>query len=323
MTALTSSLHSFSPTSPHPVTKEKIPITIGHEFSGVVKETGPGVTRFKKGDKVAIQPTIFCGGTSCGACQNHAENACPNGGFVGLSGGGGGMSEYVVLPEAAAFHLPKNVDLDIGALVEPLAVAWHAVDASPIAQLGKEAKCLVFGGGPIGLAVVQVLLARGAAKVICVEVAKKRQEFAKTFGAHHVLDPTKVDVAAQSLELCGGVDGPDIVFDCAGVPKSLETACKAVRSRGTVVNVAIWEKEIPFNPNWLVFREANLKAVLGYQAKDFQGVVDALGSGKLEHAASMITGKIKMESLVKDGYLALIHEKDKHVKILVDVQGSL
>lgn len=214
------------------------------EFSGIVAEVGSGVSRVKVGDKVAVQPTIYCG--KCGACKVNAENACSAGGFVGLSGGGGGMSEFVVVPQEAVFPLPSNVDLDIGALVEPLAVAWHAVDASPIADI-KEPQCLVFGGGPIGLAVVQVLLARGAKTVICAEVAKKRQEFAKDFGAHHVLDPTKTDLQSTCLEICGGLNGPDIVFDCAGVPQSLETACKTVRSRGTVVNVAIWEKEVPFN----------------------------------------------------------------------------
>lgn len=180
------------------------------------------------------------------------------------------MSEFVVVPSEAIFPLPPNIPLDIGALVEPLAVAWHAVDASPIATLPNPPQCLVIGGGPIGLAVVQVLLARGSPNVICAEVAKKRQDFASQFGAHHVLDPSQVDVVSTCLELCGGVNGPDLVFDCAGVAKSLETACKSVRSRGTVVNVAIWEKEVPFNPNWLVFNEANYKAVLGYQKKDFQ-----------------------------------------------------
>lgn len=242
-------LDSFSPTQPHPVTKEQIPITIGHEFSGTIKKLGAGVnsSNLKVGAKVAVQPTIYCG--HCGACKVGAENACPNGGFVGLSGGGGGMSEAVVVPQEAIFPLPSNVDLDIGALVEPLAVAWHAVDASPIADL-KEPKCLVLGGGPIGLAVVQVLLGRGAHTVICAEVAKKRQEFAKEFGAHHVLDPSKVDLPSVCLEICGGLNGPDIVFDCAGVPQSLETACQTVRSRGTVVNVAIWEKEVKSERVW-------------------------------------------------------------------------
>lgn len=92
------------------------------------------------------------------------------------------------------------------------------------------------------MAVVQVLLARGAELVICVEMAAKRQEFAKQFGAHHVLDPSKTDIIKTALELCGGQSGPDIAFDCAGVPATIESACTVVRSRGTVVNVAIWEK---------------------------------------------------------------------------------
>jgi threonine dehydrogenase-like Zn-dependent dehydrogenase len=232
--------NSFSPTSPHPVTKETIPITIGHEFSGTVKELGKGLENsgLKVGQKLAVQPTIYC--AQCGACKAGAENACLNGGFVGLSGGGGGISEEVVVPAEACLPLPDNVDLDIGALVEPLAVAWHAVDASPIAEL-KEPTCVVFGGGPIGLSVIQCLRARGAKLVICVEVARRRQDFAKDFGADHVIDPSKHDVVSTSLELCGGFMPPDLAFDCAGVPQSLETACKVVRSRGTVVNVAIWE----------------------------------------------------------------------------------
>ena len=294
-------------------------MTIGHEFAGTVLELGKGVTDFKVGQKVAVQPTIYCG--ECGACKVGAENACPNGGFVGLSGGGGGMSEEVCVPSRAVFALPEGIDLDVGALVEPLAVAWHAVSASSIKD-EKTPKCLVLGGGPIGLAVVQVLIARGAHTVICAEVAKKRQDFAKDFGAHYVLDPTKEDVVAKSKELCGGVNGPDIVFDCAGVPLSIKTACQAVRSRGCVINVAIWEKEIPFNPNWLTFREAWYKSILGYQAEDYRGVIDALAKGTLKPAA-MITSKIKLQDLVDEGYMKLINEKEKHVKILVDVRASL
>lgn len=120
---------------------------------------------------------------------------------------------------------------------------------------------------------------KGVGKVIVSEVASSRQAFAKEFGAHHVLDPKTYDLVQISRELSGG-DGPDVVFDCAGVPASLKTACQSVKFRGTVVNVAIWEKEVPFNPNWLVFREANYKAVLGYQARDFREVIDMLGQGE-------------------------------------------
>jgi len=146
----------------------------------------------------------------------------------------------------------------------------------------------VLGGGPIGLAVIQCLKARKAGMVIMSEVAPARQCFAKEFGADHVFDPRKEYIVAKCRELCGGEQGADVVFDCAGVPASLETACKAVKSRGTVVNVAIWEKEVPFNPNMPVFKEGKYLAVLGYQKKDFEYVIEALRTGQLGYAQGKI-----------------------------------
>lgn len=187
------------------------------------------------------------------------------------------MSDSVVVPEHAIIPLPSNIPLDVGALVEPLSVAWHAISA---VSLNSDSVALVLGGGPIGLAVVQCLRAKGIRKIVVSEVSSSRRRFARDFGAHHVLDPRTYDTAKVSREL-SGADGPDVVFDCAGVPASIETACSAVRARGTVVNVAIWEKAVPFNPNMLVFREAKYTAVLGYQRKDFEAVVEQLAHGEL------------------------------------------
>lgn len=311
---------SFSPVNPHPITKDTLPITIGHEFSGTIVSLGPKPPRhLRPGMKVAIQPSIYCG--ACPSCKIGAENVCPSGGFVGLSGGGGGMSDEVLLPSEACHPLPSNVGLDVGALVEPLAVAWHAVDASPIADFeGKEegAKCLVLGGGPIGLAVVQVLQARGASKIIVSEVSGKRQQFARQLGASNVLDPRQFDMVVSARQLTNGA-GPDIVFDCAGVPQSLETACRVVRARGAVINVAIWEDKVPFDPNWLVFREARYSAVLGYQKKDYEGVIEALRTGRIAAPEKMITSRIGLEDLVEKGYGELKGERERHIKILIDM----
>ncbi|KAL1588736.1 hypothetical protein WHR41_02595 [Cladosporium halotolerans] len=311
---------NFSPKTPHPITKETLPITIGHEFSGIILSLGPKPPRhLRPGMKIAIRPSIYCG--ACPACKLGAENACPSGGFVGLSGGGGGMSDELILPAEACHPLPSSIGLDIGALVEPLAVAWHAVNASPIADYAPGpdagAKCLVLGGGPIGLAVCQVLQARGAAKVIMSEISAKRQHFARQLGASNVLDPRQFDMVASARQLTGGA-GPDIVFDCAGVAASLETACRAVRVRGWVVNVAIWEERVPFDPNWLVFREARYSAVLGYQREDFDGVIEALADGRIK-PEKMITARIGLEDLVEQGYGALKGEREKHVKVLIDM----
>ncbi|KAB2577001.1 Sorbitol dehydrogenase [Lasiodiplodia theobromae] len=311
---------TFAPTEPHPVTHDTIPITFGHEFSGVIREIGDQVPQgqFRVGQKVAIQPTVYC--EACGACRNGAENACHNGGFIGLSGGGGGLSDAVVVPARAVLPLPDNVPLDIGALVEPLSVAWHATEAAN-GSLTEDSAVLVLGGGPIGLAVVQCLAAKNVKKIIMSEVAAQRQKFAREFGAHHVLDPKTYDLVAVSRQLSGG-DGPDVVFDCAGVPASLNTACLAVKSRGKVVNVAIWEKEVPFQPNMLTFKEATYTSVLGYQRKDFEAVIENLANGHLK-PQRMITGRIQLEELIEKGFMPLIHEKEKNVKILVEMAPQL
>jgi threonine dehydrogenase-like Zn-dependent dehydrogenase len=172
--------------------------------------------------------------------------------------------------------LPDNVPLDIAALVEPLSVGWHAVARSP---LTKDSNILILGGGPIGIAVIHALKARGCGKIIVSEISGSRQKFCSQSGANVILDPRKDDVAERSKEETGG-EGVDIVFDCAGVASGLKSACQSIKARGTVVNVAIWEKEIPFQPNELVWKEGKYVACLGYVQQDFKDVIQAIGSGK-------------------------------------------
>ncbi|KAH6642112.1 chaperonin 10-like protein [Boeremia exigua] len=304
---------TFAPTTPHPLTHDSIPITLGHEFSGVITELGPDVTAFTLGQHCVVQPTLSC--TTCPPCLAGAENVCHGGGFIGLSGGGGGLSDHVVVAASAIVPLPTTIPLDVGALVEPLAVAWHAVAAAPVTP---DSTALVLGGGPIGLAIVQCLRAQGVRSIVLSEPSGARQRFARALGAHHVLDPRGADVVAETRALSGGGGGADVVFDCAGVAASLDAACKAVRARGTIVNVAIWEKPVPWSPNSLVWNEARFTAVLGYRRADFEAVVDGLTKGTLKPEA-MITSKIALDDLVKEGFEKLIHDKENHVKILVDM----
>ena len=161
------------------------------------------------------------------------------------------------------------------ALVEPLAVAWHAVNISPFK---KGDSVLVLGGGPIGLAVIQVLKARGADNIIVSEIAPRRKDFAKHFGAHHVLDPTKDDIVARVKEICNG-QGANVGFDAAGVQAGLDQAILAIRARGTLVNIAVWEKAASLHPNHLCFPERYYMGIATYVQGDFQDVIDAIASG--------------------------------------------
>jgi (R,R)-butanediol dehydrogenase/meso-butanediol dehydrogenase/diacetyl reductase len=136
----------FAPTAeaPHPLTGESAPITLGHEFAGVVAELGEGVDDVRVGDRVAVEPYIVCG--RCDACAQGRYNVCAFLGFVGLSGGGGGFSSYVVA-ERRWVHPLGDLETDVGALIEPLAVAYHAVRLSGARP---DHSALVFGAGPAG-----------------------------------------------------------------------------------------------------------------------------------------------------------------------------
>ena len=158
-------------------------------------------------------------------------------------------------------------------------MAWHAVNTSPYK---KGDSVLILGGGPIGLAVIQCLKVKGCEKIIVSEVAPRRKEFAKQFGAHYVLDPTKEDIVAQVREICDG-RGANIAFDAAGVQAALDQAILAIRARGTLVNIAVWEKAVALHPKDLVFRERRYMGIATYVEGDFQAVIDAIASGKLCH----------------------------------------
>jgi threonine dehydrogenase-like Zn-dependent dehydrogenase len=159
--------------------------------------------------------------------------------------------------------------LTLTALIEPLAVGWHAVKVSPFK---KGDAVLILGGGPIGISTILALKAKGADKIIVSEVSRKRQEFAKRFGADFVIDPTKEDVVKRCRELCDS-QGVHVTFDCAGVQVGLDGAVQATRARGTIVNVAIWKNPCSITPNLFCFKERRYMGVATYQIGDFQEVI--------------------------------------------------
>ena len=172
-------------------------------------------------------------------------------------------------------HVFTTIITDGLALVEPLSVAWHAVRMSPF-EPGNSV--LIIGGGPIGLSVVQVLKAKGCTNIVLSEIAPRRKEFAKEFGAHHVLDPTKDDIVAKVRELTDG-QGAHIAFDAAGDQEGLDQAIQATRARGTLVNIAVWERPALIQPNHLVFKERSYLGVASFLKVDFEQVLDALSTG--------------------------------------------
>jgi len=298
--------------TPHPISHDVAPITMGHEFSGEVTAIGEGVTRFKPGDRVVVEPILACG--VCPACRQGKYNICDKLGFHGLSGGGGGFAPYTVVDERWVHRLPDELSFEQGALVEPSAVAVHAVRLSRLKMGGTAA---VFGVGPIGLLVVEALKAAGASRIFAVELSPQRAARALDLGAAAVIDPSKEDPVSRLHDLTGGL-GVDVAFEVTGVPAVLRQCIDSTHFEGETVIVSIWEKEASFQPNTVVLKERSVKGIIAYR-DIFPAVMELMKRGYFP-AETLVTKKIALDDIVTDGFEALVREKQQ-IKIMVDPQS--
>lgn len=257
---------------PHPVTGSTLPQILGHEFSGTVVELGEGVTDVAVGDRVAVWPIYYCG--ECAACRRGMFNACQKIGFHGLSSHGGGMAEFTTVDASKLHVLPENVDLRMGALVEPMSVAWHAVSRSGVEQGGS---ALIAGAGPIGIGVWFALKARGVQRVLVSEPSADRRAIISALGAT-VVDPVNEDLAQAVADLTGG-DGVDAAFDAAGAGPAVTSSLASLVPGGRVVVVAIHERPMEFLPTQLVMAETEIAGALAYLPEDFDAVIEAMSRG--------------------------------------------
>lgn len=294
---------------PHPLTGEKAPVVMGHEFSGQVVEVGEGVTRFKAGDRVVVEPIYACG--HCEACKQGRYNLCDEMGFLGLAGGGGGFSEYVTAWENMVHPIPDSISYEQGALVEPSAVALHAVRQSKL-KVGDTAA--VFGAGPIGLLVIEALKASGASEIYVVELSEERKAKAEELGAI-VIDPTKFDVVDEIHQRTDG--GVNVAYEVTGVPRVLQQAINSTRIGGELMIVSIFEQEAPIMPNSIVMKERTVNGIIGYRDV-FPAVISLMDKGFFP-AEKLVTKRISLDEVVSEGFEALLKEKNQ-VKILVKAE---
>lgn len=222
---------------PHPLTGETLPVALGHEFCGRVRNPS-AASGLKDGDAVMVDPRILC--RQCRLCEMGATHACEKLGYTGYHAGGG-YAERAAVKETMLHKLPDNVSLENAAVIEPLAVVVHAIKETGLTDW-KEKDILIVGGGPIGLALIIALKAFGAEKIIVSEPAEKRREQVKEF-VSAAYNPVTEDVVGKCNEFTNG-RGIEVVFDCAGVPAGLEVGFQTLGVGGLYMNVAIWEKPV-------------------------------------------------------------------------------
>jgi 2-desacetyl-2-hydroxyethyl bacteriochlorophyllide A dehydrogenase len=288
-------------------------VVLGHEFSGTVVGIGPGVDGVAEGATFAVAPTQWCG--SCWACSQGWSNLCRN---LALYGGyrrplHGGLAPLVAVSQTALFAVPPALDVIDAALAEPVAVAVHAVRRAP-STFG--ASVAVLGAGPIGLAVLQCLQAAGAAPTVVSDLSAARRDAARALGATAVIDPTVDRPADVARDLTR--HGVDLVFDTTGVDSALAEGIRALRPRGTLVNVAGWQQPARLDMGRLMAKEIDVRFTMTYEpAVDFPVALRLLESGAV-NARLMITDHIGLDQLVELGLEELLNHPDRHIKILVN-----
>ena len=207
------------------------PFVLGHEPGGTVVEVGKNVTHLKVGDRVALEPGKTCG--KCKFCREGKYNLCPDVVFFATPPVDGVFQEYVAHEAALCFKLPDNVSTLEGALIEPLAVGFHAANQGG-AHIGQ--KAVVFGAGCIGLVSMMALKASGVSEVYVVDIMQKRLDKAMELGADGVINSKDVDVLEKAKELTDG-EGFDLAIETAGTEITTNQAIQVVRKGSNIVLV--------------------------------------------------------------------------------------
>jgi (R,R)-butanediol dehydrogenase/meso-butanediol dehydrogenase/diacetyl reductase len=296
----------------NPLTGISLPVTLGHEFAGRVVETDGSRPDIQVGDRVAVDGCIKCG--ECWYCRHGNYVLCDKLAILGFDAHGG-FAERVAAPNYALHKLPDNVTDEEGALIEPLSVVVHAVRRARVAP--GDIVCVV-GAGMIGLGMLQVARAAGAAAAYVVERLPLRRDKALSLGATAVIDPAEADPAEQLQKLTGGY-GADVAFGCVGLEESLASALELARKGGRVVIVGVFKEPPVVDMNKVVLQEREIIGCLAY-VDDFPRAIALVSDGRI-NANALITDRIELRNIAQDGFQKLIDEPDKHVRIVVNTQA--
>lgn len=316
------------------------PVVLGHEFSGEVAERGRGVAKeFKTGTTVVSFPLL------------RANDGVHLTGLSPLAPGG--YAEQVLAEASMTFVVPNGLDIDTAALTEPMAVALHAVRRS---EIGRRDTAVVVGCGPVGLAVICHLKAKGVGTIIASDFSPGRRALAARCGAHVVVDPAVdspyerfdrqkgVITAAPQLYELGvgsmeklrklpgwshlyrvaeslGAAGPKrpVIFECVGVPGMIDGVLAAAPVQSRVVVVGVCMGEDRFRPTLAIGKEIDLRFVFGYTPLEFRDTLYLLAEGKVD-ASALVTGTVGLDGV--DAAFRALSDPEAHAKVLIDPRSS-
>ena len=293
----------------HPFTS--YPVTQGHEVSGEVVKTGTAVSGIKPGQKVTIQPQVVCG--RCYPCRHGKYNLCEDLKVMGFQTTGV-ASHYFAVDQAKVTPLPDEMSYDEGAMIEPLAVAVHAVRRAGDV---KGAKIAVLGAGPIGILVAQAAKGMGADQVMITDVSSLRLEKAKECGVDFCVNTRNQDFG-EAMVHNFGPDKADVIYDCAGNNITMGQAIKYARKGSLIILVAVFAGPGQLDLAVLNDHELDLNTSMMYRNEDYLDAIRLVNEKKVV-LAPLVSKHFAFGDYLK-AYQYIDENRESTMKVIINVQ---
>lgn len=275
-------------------------MVLGHESSGVVVEVGAEVTHLQPGDRVAMEPGIPC--RRCSYCRSGSYHLCGKMIFAATPPWDGTLARYYVNAGDFCYKIPETMDLEEGAMVEPVSVA---VAIAKTADIRPHQTVVVMGCGPIGILCQAVAKIYGAKKVVGADVVQSRLDIAKSYGADETFMPTRpapnVDaiehaekVANEMKDKLGLGEGADVVLECSGAEACVQIGVYVARRGGMFVQAGMGKENVMFPITTVCTQGLTIKGSIRYLAGCYPAAIDLISSGKI-NVKKLITNRFKFE----------------------------
>ena len=292
----------------HPFTS--YPVTQGHEVSGVIQALGQGVEQFRVGQKVIVQPQVVCG--KCHPCRHGKYNLCEELKVMGFQTTGM-ASELFAVDAEKVLALPEEMSFDEGAMMEPLAVAVHAVRRFGSVE-GMDVA--VLGAGPIGNLVAQTAKALGARRVLITDVSDYRLELAKNCGIDAAVNTRHQDFG-DAMVSCFGPDKADVIYDCAANDITMGQAIRYARKGSTIILVGVYAGMAHVDLAVLNDHELDLNTTMMYRQEDFETAIQLVSQGKI-HLRVLMSKHFAFRDFLA-AYRYIDANRETTMKVLVDI----
>jgi L-iditol 2-dehydrogenase len=287
------------------------PVVQGHEVCGVIEKVGAGVRGLKPGDIATIQPQVTCG--TCYACTHGAYHICDSLKVMGFQTTGAG-SEFFAVAADKVLKLPPRMDLEHGAMIEPAAVAVHALGrAGDIKGL----KILVLGAGPIGNLVAQTAKGLGAAAVMITDVSQFRLDLAGQCGVDARVNVAGADLGAAVREQFGESKA-DLILECVGSQQTIAQAVTVARKGTDIIVVGVFGDKPTVDMGTVQDRELRLIGTLMYREPDWKKAIELVEKGKIQ-LAPLITDHFDFADY-KKAYEYIDGHRERAMKVMIVVE---